>query len=352
MLPQDNELTFKKTKTVELIDTYAYQLLELNTPIGVSISAASKLETLNKEITNLYKDHKMKRADLEKYLISAKKVSELLLMYLSEAAKHSNSPQRNTELILKNLKTTKLAVVELFSYSLSKLITAASISVSAASKLETLTKEITQLYEEHTIKRADLEKYLNSSQKISKHILEILGKAAELVHSSKQVAVDYYGRKRTFEVKEYLNEILTTLRPAFKCTKPKVLIVCEEQIVLSSYPGSFAQLITNLIVNSMIHGFALPPENGKKEWQINIVVITTPSTENELEKNLILRYSDNGKGIHADIINGISNRQSDNSGLGLHIVYNLVTHKLKGTISCESVEGEGTTFIISIPISV
>jgi signal transduction histidine kinase/CheY-like chemotaxis protein len=235
--------------------------------------------------------------------------------------------------------------------------TPVGIGVSAASKLDTLTKDLTDLYKEHKMKRADLDKYLESTQKGSELILKNLTRAAELVHSFKQVAVDQAGeQKRTFEIKEYLQEILTTLRPEFKRTKLQISIVCEEEIILSSYPGSFAQIITNFIMNSMIHGFALLPENDKEEWKIKIVASTSPS--NEVEKNLILRYSDNGKGIPADTINNIfdpfftTNRQGGGSGLGLHIVYNLVTHKLKGTIHCESVEGEGTTFTVSIPMSV
>ncbi len=289
--------------------------------------------------------------------ITERKEVEVKLQEAKQAAERALQQLKATQDQL--VETAKMAELgNLVAGVAHEINTPVGIGVSAASKLETLTKEISYLYENHKMKRADLEKYLTSSRKGSELLLKNLSRAAELVHSFKQVAVDQAGeQKRTFEIKDYLNEILTTLRPEFKRTKPKVSVICEEEIVLSSYPGAFAQLITNLIMNSMIHGFAsLPPENGKKEWQINLVVTTSQSTENELDKNLNLRYSDNGKGIPTDIISNIfdpfftTNRQGGGSGLGLHIVYNLVTHKLKGTIKCESVEGEGTTFNISIPI--
>jgi two-component system sensor histidine kinase ChiS len=220
------------------------------------------------------------------------------------------------------------------------------IGVTAASRLDTLTQELNKKYDEGKMKRTDLEKYLKSAIQGSELILKNLTRAAELIQSFKQVAVDQASeRQRTFALKEYLNEILTALRPEFKRTRHEVTIECEENIILSSYPGMFSQIFTNLIMNSLIHGFRGKTEEGR----ITVMVI-------KQESHLILRYSDNGKGISPSIINKIfepfftTNRHGGGSGLGLHIVYNLVTHNLNGTIQCESVEGEGTTFIIQIPL--
>lgn len=108
-------------------------------------------------------------------------------------------------------------------------------------------------------------------------------------------------------------------------------------------------------MNSLLHGFGKPQPVFETGDQASVGQITiTAQTQNQ---HLILRYSDNGKGIPADIINRIfepfftTNRQGGGSGLGLHIVYNLVTQKLKGTIRCESIVEQGTTFIIEMPIS-
>ncbi|RKZ93250.1 MAG: guanylate cyclase [Candidatus Parabeggiatoa sp. nov. 1] len=222
------------------------------------------------------------------------------------------------------------------------------IGVTAASRLETITKELTQKYETRQMKRADLEKYLKSTQQGNELILKNLTRAAELIQSFKQVAVDQTGdQPRTFALEVYLNEILMTLKPEFKRTKHQVSIICDSHITLSSYPGIFSQIFTNLIMNSLIHGFKTQPEGR--------MTITVLQGEGKMANTLTLRYSDNGNGIPANVINHIfdpfftTNRQGGGSGLGLHIVFNLVNHKLKGNIRCESVEGEGTTFIIQIP---
>lgn len=225
------------------------------------------------------------------------------------------------------------------------------IGVTAASRLQTLTEEITHVYQSNAMKRTDLEKYLKSANQGCDLILKNLSRAAELIQSFKQVAVDQTGDKaRTFELKKYLHEILTSLRPEFKRTKHQVTIECDERISLSSYPGVFSQIMTNLIMNSLIHGF-----KEKAEGQITIQVELQPHDNGQ--NKLVLRYADNGRGIPPEIIGNIydpfftTNRQGGGSGLGMHIVYNLVIHKLNGAIRCESTVGEGTTFTLEIPIT-
>jgi len=226
--------------------------------------------------------------------------------------------------------------------------TPVGIGVTAASRLETLTTELTLMYKAGKMKRVDLERYLKSAQQGSELTLKNLTRAAELIHSFKQVAVDQTGeQQRTFVLKNYLHEILTTLRPNFKRTQHQVVIECDEEITLSSYPGIFSQIFTNFLMNSLIHGF-----KNKPEGQITI----TAHKSEEVKNELMICYFDNGKGVPANIIKKIfepfftTNRQDGGSGLGLNIVYNLVTHKLKGTIQCDSVEGEGISFTILIPM--
>src|SRR5262249_52445188 len=156
-------------------------------------------------------------------------------------------------------------------------------------------------------------------------VLNNLQRASNLVQSFKEVAVDQsIEQKRTFSLKVYLEEILTSMRPKFKRTKYHISVSCDENIVLLSYPGAIAQVITNLLMNSLIHGF----EN-RDEGRITIEVKTS-------HNSIILHYRDDGNGIPNDILPRIfdpfftSKRGSGGSGLGLHIVYNLITQKLKG----------------------
>jgi predicted ATPase/signal transduction histidine kinase/tRNA A-37 threonylcarbamoyl transferase component Bud32 len=228
--------------------------------------------------------------------------------------------------------------------------TPVGLGVTGASQLDLLTKDLTQLFESKRMKRSDLQKYLNLVTQISALILKNLNRSADLVKSFKQVAVDQTSeQQRKFNLKTYLQDIILSLTPKLKHTQHQIVIDCDDNIVLFSYPGVFSQVISNLIMNSLIHGFQERPTAGQ-------ITISAQKNKGKTEKRLVLRYSDNGQGIPNEVIDKIfepfftTNRQGGGSGLGLHIVYNLVTHKLNGTIHCESVVGVGTTFIMEIPL--
>ncbi|MCK5522158.1 MAG: response regulator [Thiomargarita sp.] len=313
------------------------------------IKPTSKNELLARIKTHLH--IKQLHKELEEY-------SHTLEQKVEERTYKFKEAKKVAEEALQQLKSTQEQLVEsakmaelgnLVAGVAHEINTPVGIGVTAASKLSSLSKELIQLYKKGKMKRADLEKYLKSVQQGSELTLKNLTRAAELIQSFKQVAVDQTGeKKRTFVLKNYLHEILTALRPKLKRTLHQVSIDCDEKIILSSYPGIFSQVLTNFIMNSLIHGFKNKPEGG----QITITALMNEKVEN----NVILRYSDNGNGISPDVINKIfdpfftTNRQEGGSGLGLNIVYNLVTHKLKGNIQCNSVEGDSTTFILSIPM--
>lgn len=224
--------------------------------------------------------------------------------------------------------------------------TPVGVGVTAASQLDRLTKDFAQLYKNGSMTRTHLENYLNSAHQSSVLILRNLTRAAELTKSFKQVAVDQSSeQKRTFMLKEYLHEIITSLKPELKHTQHEILIECDSDLKLFTYAGAISQILTNLIINSIQHGF-----QNKSAGQITIKTTTK-------DHCFILSYSDNGRGIPTEIISHIfepfftTNHQGGGTGLGLHIVYNLVTHKLEGLIHCESVEDFGTTFILEIPLT-
>lgn len=260
------------------------------------------------------------------------------------------------EVTLHQLRTTQAQLVEsekmaalgnLVAGVAHEINTPVGVGVTAASQLDKLTKDFANLYKENKMTRTDLEKYLNSAHQSSVLLLRNLTRAAELTKSFKQVAVDQSSEQpRTFALKEYLNEIIISLRPEFKNTPHQIEINCPAEIKLSSYPGALSQIITNLVINSMRHGF--------QQCAVGLITIEATLVEKSVQR-LVLHYSDNGRGISPDIIDKIfqpfftTNRQAGGTGLGLHIVYNLVTHRLKGTIRCDSVEGLGTTFTIDIP---
>jgi PAS domain S-box-containing protein len=222
--------------------------------------------------------------------------------------------------------------------------TPVGVGVTAASHLENETREIAMLYGEGRMKRGDFDRYLVLSQDAAKLILSNLNRAAELIRSFKQVAVDQSGEgRRTFRVKEYLAEVCLSLRPVLKNTGHRLEISCPEDLVLNSYPGAFSQIVTNFITNSLTHAYD-EDEAGSLLFDIGLQ-----------GGNVLFRYADDGKGMTEDQVSHAfdpfftTNREKGGSGLGLHIVYNLVTQKLLGTITCESKPGKGTSFVLLFP---
>ena len=222
--------------------------------------------------------------------------------------------------------------------------TPVGVGVTAASHLENKTREIVALYGEGRMKRGDLDRYLALCKEAANLIFSNLNRAAELIRSFKQVAVDQSGEgRRTFLVKEYLAEVCLSLRPVLKNTGHRLEISCPEELELNSYPGAFSQIVTNFITNSLTHAY--------DEEEIGSLLI-----EIGLEGgNVLFRFTDDGKGMTEDQVSHAfdpfftTNREKGGSGLGLHIVYNLVTQKLLGTITCTSKPGKGTSFVLLFP---
>ena len=172
-------------------------------------------------------------------------------------------------------------------------------------------------------------------------------RAASLVRSFKQVAVDQTSDdKREFLLASYLNEIMVSLQPKLKGKQIQIHIDCPEQLKINSHPGALSQIVTNFVVNSLNHGF-----EQKQEGEIHIRMNLTGS-------ELWFEYADNGRGMEQDELEKLfdpfytTKRGQGGSGLGAHIVYNLVTGLLNGSIKATSQPGQGLLYQIRIPVAV
>lgn len=223
--------------------------------------------------------------------------------------------------------------------------TPVGICITAASSLVDKTKNLAEIYNVNKMKRADLEGYLNSAHKTGYLILNNMKRTGDLIQNFKQVAVDQTSeRPRSFGLKAYLQKIIQSLDPKFEAKGIQIEIVCDEEITIESYPGVFAQIFTNLVMNSVVHGF-----EDKEEGNIRI------AAERE-DRRLNMLYQDNGKGIPPDVLPKIfdpffTTNMQTGTGLGMHIVFNIVTQKLKGSITCESEPDQGVMFKITIPVN-
>lgn len=218
------------------------------------------------------------------------------------------------------------------------------ISVTLASYLDEQHKKLINLSNAHTLSKRQLDEYNHNVQDALIMLNTNLDRAAGLVHSFKQVAVDQSTLElRQFNLYAYLNDILHSLTPKFKHRKIHVSIECDQELTLTSYPGALSQIITNLITNSTIHGFS-DDMNG----HITIKCV-------RLNSGIELVYTDNGLGIASQNLARIfdpfftTRKNQGSTGLGMHIVYNLVTQTLKGTIDIASQENHGVAIKMTFP---
>lgn len=219
--------------------------------------------------------------------------------------------------------------------------TPVGISITATSTLNDIAKSLSESVREGTVKKKDLVQKVEQISVSTDIILRNLNRAGELVRSFKEVAVDQISDdRREFDLYEYLEEITISVGPQLRQQNIDVKLDCPKDLMLDSYPGAIAQIMTNLLLNAIVHGFADKP-NGL----IEISVIDKGDT-------IKISVSDNGKGIPQNQLRKIfdpfftTNRSTGAKGLGLHIIQNLINVRLQGKIYCDSVEGNGTCFIM------
>lgn len=175
-----------------------------------------------------------------------------------------------------------------------------------------------------------------------------LTRAAELVQSFKQVAADQVSsERRSFHVASWVSELLTSLRPALRKGSYEIAVECDPDLVADTYPGALAQVLTNLLMNALAHAYP-HGSGGNVSLKIHASGAGT----------MVLTFADDGVGIAPAALSKVFDpffttaRSRGNTGLGLHIAYNLVTGILQGRIEVASSPGKGTTFTITLPTRV
>lgn len=223
--------------------------------------------------------------------------------------------------------------------------TPVGIAVSAASYLKDRTEEIRKKLDDGYLTQWEIEQYLCDAAQSAGLLLSNANRAAKLVHSFKQVAVDQTSdERRCFDLREYLEETLSTLRPRLAETRVATKLDCPTGIVMDSYPGPMAQVVTNLVLNSLQHGFD-PGAAG----------LISLTVQGDNSNDVVIRYEDDGCGVAPSLRKKIfepfftTRRGAGGSGLGLYLVYNIVTYKLNGSITIEDRQGTGVAFVVRVP---
>lgn len=285
----------------------------------------------------VYRRYRSKKKSAE--ILSAK--NELITQQKEELSETLDVLRKTQKKLVESEKMASLG--SLVTGVAHEINTPVGIIITAISNLSDRLSALMGKYQENMMKKSDLDNFLSYTEKTSNLILSNSQRTGELVKSFKRVSVDQSTeQRRQFKLYNYIKDVLMSLEPKFKGLDLEINIDCDEYLVWNSYPGILAQIITNLVINSVVHGFS-GGGGGKIDFEIK-----------RIDSRLRFIYRDSGKGMGKDVLQHIfdpfftTNKQTG-TGLGMHIIYNLITQKLDGTIEVKSEVGKGSEFIMEFP---
>lgn len=220
------------------------------------------------------------------------------------------------------------------------------LGITGSTLLRDKLAEISLGFEQKTLTSSQLKRFIDNGIENLDLIYRNLNRAAELVSSFKKVAVNQDGEINSLvNMHELITNVMLSMRTELESKAPKIVIHCSEQLMIESKAGPLQQILQQLLSNSVIHGF--------KDNQNNEIEITVERNES----SLIINYYDNGIGVDKSVKKRIfdpfvtTKRGEGGSGLGMHLVYNLVTQALGGSVYFDDQNIEGTRFIITLPLT-
>ena len=360
VLDDDNELQQLKESYNKVIDDLVASQSKLR-------GTQEELQAANKKLDDqnliLEQEVAKKTASLSQIMLDLEQQKDELIANQRELRQENENRQyiedelrkRNAELA-QSMETLKLAKDQLLESermaSLGGLVagiahdvnTPLGVGVTAASFLEERIQTLKTAYEDKSLTNKTMSNFVSEAEQTTNLLLSNLNRASELIASFKQVAVDQASEaERQFNLNTYLHEVLQSLQPSFKQTRHRVDIRCPDDLEVRCAPGVIAQIATNMIMNSVNHGF-----EDKSDGHIILDI-------KEDGDDIVMNYRDDGRGMKADELDRLfdafftTKRGQGGSGLGTHIMYNLVTQTLGGQIEANSEPGRGLEYIIRFP---
>lgn len=347
---------FNKTNQpiVKLIEDVGQISQSKNFTLKLASQPYKELDILAKNINVLLlrtDKHITRIIDEHQHALSQNQALEHRLSARTDALKESNQELLSTleklhEFQGQLVETEKMASLgDMVAGIAHEVNTPIGLGVTASSLLADKLNEIKVAFEDKTLKSSQLKKFLTDGVENVSIIFRNLERAAKLISSFKKVAVDQSSAEScTFNVHGLLDEVLLTLSAKLVSTNVTVSVICPEDLNIKSKPGPINQILINLILNSIYHAF-----EGLEQGAITINVMN-------LSDQLHINYSDDGLGIDNSVKAKIfdpfttTKRGSGGSGLGMHLVYNLVTQALDGHIVLDNEPEHGVCFDITFPV--
>jgi PAS domain S-box-containing protein len=258
------------------------------------------------------------------------------------------------EAALRNLRETQNSLIEAEKLAaLGRLVAGVAhevnnpvgISLTVASSLERKSTNFAAEVARGDLRRSSLNEFLETTRDASSQLVANLNRAAELIQSFKQVAADRnYSDQRSFDLGDLTEQVVMSLRPGLRKHHLTLNVECQPNLTMNSYPGPYGQVLTNLFLNAVAHAF---PDGRPGAVDIRV--------RESGKDNVEIIFSDNGCGMSLDVRRRAfdpfftTRRDQGGTGLGLHIVYSIVTNRLGGRLDLDSEPGEGTRIQIILP---
>ena len=216
-----------------------------------------------------------------------------------------------------------------------------TVASSFARRCETFAAELRT----PPLRRSSLEDFVATSHAAADQLVANLQRAGELIQSFKQVAVDRsHTERREFDLAEATDQIVASLRPVLKKLPLSLVVDVPPGISMYSYPGSYGQVLTNLFLNTVVHAY---PDGRAGTLSVGARAVGRDDVE--------ITVADDGVGMAEEVRKRAfdpfftTRRDHGGTGLGLHIIFNIVTQSLGGQLTVDSAPGRGTIFSIRIP---
>jgi signal transduction histidine kinase len=224
------------------------------------------------------------------------------------------------------------------------------VALTASTYITDTQKIILNKLNSENLKKSELINYFNDASEASIIIARNLSRADLLIKSFKQLSVDQHSQDiRTFNVCDYVFELMLSLKPRLKSKPHKFCIDIPTELTITSNAGAISQIIINLVMNSAQHAFPIGV-HGRINIKASLLHTETNNPKIQLD------YRDNGIGMSETTIENIYKpfftlaRDKGGTGLGMHICNNIVMKVLKGNIDCHSALGKGVHFCIQFPL--
>lgn len=222
--------------------------------------------------------------------------------------------------------------------------TPVGVGLAASSTLQEQSEGLAQRFAERRMTQSDLQAYLAAAREEAALIRSNLERIGRLTDAFRQVAVEGKLPESTrFRFRAAIEDVVASLGARLSDGRVELKLTCDEKLEIDSIPGDWASIFTNLFSNSLQHGF-----RGRDHGRIEVEAATR-------EGRLTVDYSDDGNGMTVETLKRVfdpffTTDLQHGMGLGMHIVYNLVTQRFGGEIACESEPGAGAHFHIEVPL--